>query len=109
MSMDNILNDKYVLFSLASICVIVMVCAMVPFNAEGVDGNGMTEMTGMISNPAPSQNGVVFEITDLNGNVFRCFYGSEMPEMPALCRVIGNFSSDGNIFFVRSITVHGVW
>ena len=107
--MDGILRDKYVLFSLASVCMIVFVCAMGSFNTEGVNGNGMTELEGVISSPSQSQNGTVFKMTDLSGKEIRCFYGSDIPEMPVLCRLIGSFSSDGNIFFVDKITVDSRW
>ena len=106
--MKGVFSDRHVLFSLASIGVIILICAVGPF-ADEVNGNGMVEMTGIISDPASSQNGTVFSLTDLDGNGFRCFYGAEMPSTPALCRLIGSFSPDGNIFFVRSITVNGAW
>ena len=103
------LNDKYVLFSLASVCVIIFVCAVGPLNTGEVNGNGITELEGVISSPSQSQNGTVFKLTDLNGNEIRCFYGSSLPDMPVLCRLIGSFSSDGNIFFVDRITVDHRW
>ena len=103
--MNGILNDRYVVFSLASVCMIILVCAVTAFNADGVNGNGMTEIEGMISDPVPSRNGTVFNVTDLNGNEVRCFYSSDMPETFSLCRLTGSFSSDGNMFFADRITV----
>ena len=106
--MDKIFNDRYVLFSLASICVIVLICSVSSFNTEGINGNGMTEITGVISDPSQSQNGTVFKVTDLEGKEFRCFYRSEVPSA-ALCRLIGSFSSDGGMFFVDRITESRTW
>ena len=103
------MKDRYVLFSLASIFMIVFVCAAGTFTADGVNGNGMAEITGVISDPAPSQNGTGFKVIDLEGNEFRCFCRSNVPEMPVLCKLIGSFSSDGNMFFVDRIVVSDVW
>jgi len=87
----------------------VLVCATASFSFDGAEGNGMTELEGIISDPSQSQNGTVFTLTDLEGNTYRCFYGSKMPGTPALCRAIGSFSSDGNIFFVDKMTVSSIW
>ncbi|MDR0791608.1 MAG: hypothetical protein LBE47_03605 [Methanomassiliicoccaceae archaeon] len=107
--MDININDRYVLFSLASVAVIILICTIGSFNADTVNGNGMTEMEGMISSPSQSQNGTVFILTDLDGKEYRCFYGSVMPQTPALCRLIGSFSADGNMFFVDRIVISGTW
>ena len=103
------IRDRYVLFSLASVLVVVLVCAIGSFNTDAVNGNGITEMEGVISDPSPSANGTTFKLTDLEGNEYRCFYNSAMPAMPALCRLIGSFSSDGNMFFVSTIVTNGAW
>jgi hypothetical protein len=103
--MSKTIRDRYVLFSLASVCIVIMVCAVGSFNADAVDGNGMTELEGIISDASISQNGTVFKLTDTEGNEYRCFYRSEMPPLPSLCRLIGSFSSDGNMFFVDRIIV----
>ena len=97
------------MFSLASVLVIVIICAVGPFNSGPADGNGMTELEGVISDPSPSQNGTVFKITDLSGNEQRCFYRSPLPAEPALCRLIGSFSPDGSMFFVDRVIVSGQW
>jgi len=107
--MSGLIEDRYVLFSLASVCMIALVCAIGSFNTDTVNGNGITEMEGMISNPSQTQNGTVFTLTDLEGNEYRCFYGSKMPGTPALCKVIGSFSSDGNMFFADKIIVSSIW
>ncbi|MCL2607350.1 MAG: hypothetical protein FWD92_02170 [Methanomassiliicoccaceae archaeon] len=107
--MNDILKDKYVLFSVASVLIIVFVSMVGSFNIDGVSGNGMTEIIGVIDNPAPSQNGTVFNVTDLEGNEFRCFYRSHVPSSPSLCRLIGSFSADGNIFFVDRIIINSAW
>jgi len=103
--MNGILNDRYIVFSLASVCMIILVCAVTAYNTDGVNGNGMTEIEGIISDPVPSRNGTVFSVTDLKGNEIRCFYGSGIPDSSSLCRLIGSFSSDGNMFFADKITV----
>jgi len=107
--MNNILKDRYVLFSLASISIIVFVCAVGAFGTDGVNGNGITEITGVISDPVPSQNGTVFKATDLDGNEFRCFFRSQMPATPVLCKLTGSFSADGTMFFVDKITINEKW
>ncbi|MCL2786205.1 MAG: hypothetical protein FWD81_03155 [Methanomassiliicoccaceae archaeon] len=107
--MITLFKDRYVLFSLASVCVILFICAVGSFNTDAIDGNGMTEIEGVISDPVASQNGTVFKITDLSGNEFRCFSGSAIPDAPVLCRLTGSFSSDGNMFFVKLITVSEAW
>ena len=107
--MYQIIRDRYVLFSLASVLIIVFVCAIGSFNADSVNGNGITEMEGVISDPFRSPNGTTFKLTDLDGNEQRCFYNSAMPEMPVLCRLVGSLSSDGNMFFVSNIIVSGAW
>jgi len=107
--MSSVLKDRYVLFSLASILIIVLVCAAGTFTTDGPNGNGVAEITGVISDPSPSQNGTAFKVTDLEGNEFRCFYRSNVPEMPALCRLTGSFSSDGGMFFVDRIVVNDAW
>jgi len=105
--MSGVLKDRYVLFSLASIAMIIFVCALGPLGSDGTDGN-VNEITGVISDPVRSQNGTVFNVTDLEGNEFRCFYRAGMPETPALCRLSGSFSEDGSMFFVDRITVNDV-
>jgi hypothetical protein len=107
--MGSIFKDRYVLFSLASLVVIIFVCTVGSFNTEAVSGNGMTELEGVISSPSASQNGTVFTLTDLEGNEHKCFYRSAMPPTPVLCRLIGSFSDDGNIFFVDRIITNGEW
>jgi len=107
--MSNLFKDKYVLFSLASVLIIIFISAVGSFNVDGINGNGMTEITGMIHDPAPSQNGTVFKVTDLEGNEFKCFHGSRVPSVPTLCKLIGSFSADGNIFFVDRIIINGAW
>ena len=104
--MDQI-KDKYILFSAAAVLILVLICAVGSFNTGATGGNGMTEITGIASDPAASQNGTVFKITDVNGSEVRCFYGSSMPELPALCTLRGSFSADGNIFFVDTIAARG--
>ena len=105
----TIIKDRYILFSAAAISVLVLMCAVGSFNTGGTEGNGITEITGVISDPAATQNGTVFKLTDLNGTVFRCFFGAEMPETPSLCRLTGSFSADGNMFFVDAIAPGGTW
>ena len=105
--MNGILSDRYIVFSLASVCMMIFACTVTAFNADGVNGNGMTEIEGIISDPVPSRNGTVFNITDPEGKEIRCFYGSDMPEALSLCRLVGSFSSDGNIFFVDTMTAIG--
>jgi hypothetical protein len=95
-----LINDRYVLLSVAAVSILILICAVGSFNTEGTDGNGFSEITGMISDPAGTPNGTVFRITDLEGNEIKCFSSLPVPETPALCRIIGNYSSDGNIFFV---------
>ena len=107
--MERKAADKYVLFSLAATAIIILMCAVGSFSTNGANGNGMTEMDGIASDPYASQNGTVFRLTDLDGNEYRCFYRSALPEMPVLCTVTGSFSSDGNMFFVTVITVNGNW
>ena len=107
--MGNILKDRHILFSIASISIIIFVCAVGAFNTDGVNGNGITEITGVISEPVRSQNGTVFKTTDLDGNEFRCFYRLQMPATPVLCRLTGSFSSDGTMFFVDRITINDNW
>jgi hypothetical protein len=107
--MAEFIRDRYVIFSIASICAVVLVCAVGAFNHEGIEGNGINELEGVISEPSATQNGTVFKLTDLGGNEYRCFYSSKMPAMPALCRLIGSFSSDGNMFFVDRIITDGKW
>jgi hypothetical protein len=99
------IKDRYVLFSLASVCVIFFLCTVGSFNTGSVGGNGMTEMEGIISGPSATQNGTVFTLTDLDGDDHKCFYRSEMPPTPVFCRLIGNFSEDGNIFFVDRMII----
>jgi hypothetical protein len=106
--MNTNIGDKYILFSLASIAVIILICTVGSFNTETVNGNGMTEMEGIISSPSLSQNGTVFILTDLDGNEYRCFYRSAMPPTPALCKLVGSFSADGNMFFVDRIMINGM-
>lgn len=107
--MSGIIRDRYVLFSLASVCVLVMMCTVGSFNTDGATGNGVTEATGVISDPSPSQNGTVFMLTDLGGNEVRCFFRSALPDMPVLCRLIGSMSADGKMFFVDRVIVIGEW
>jgi hypothetical protein len=107
--MDSAIKDKHILFSIASVCVVILVCTVGSFNTEAIGGNGMTELEGIISDPSPSQNGTVFTLTDLDGNAYKCFYRSKVPETPTLCKVVGSFSADGNIFFVDRITFDGKW
>jgi hypothetical protein len=98
--MNDIIKDKYILFSLASVLILVTVCTV---TAGPVNGNGMTEIEGVISDPSPSQNGTTFKITDLSGKEFRCFYRSDIPSPSTFCKLIGSFSDDGNMFFVDTI------
>ena len=107
--MNDIFSDRYVLFSLAAISIVIFVCAVGFFNSDEVNGNGRTEITGVITETSLSSNGTVFKVTDLEGNEFRCFYTREMPELPALCRLIGSFSDDGNMFFVDRIIENERW
>ncbi|MCL1984812.1 MAG: hypothetical protein FWG58_05395 [Methanomassiliicoccaceae archaeon] len=107
--MSGILNDRYVLFSLSAILIIIFVCAVGSFNTDEVNGNGKEEITGVITEMSLSSNGTVFRVTDLSGNEFRCFYAREMPALPALCRLIGSFSDDGNMFFVDRIIENDEW
>jgi hypothetical protein len=102
--MTGSIRDKYILFSAAAVSVLVLMCAVGSFNTGAAEGNGLTEITGMISDPVPSQNGTVFKVTDLGGNEFRCFYRSALPEAQTLCKLIGSFSADGNMFFVSAIS-----
>ncbi|MCL2143272.1 MAG: hypothetical protein FWH44_03330 [Methanomassiliicoccaceae archaeon] len=102
-------KDKYILMASAAVLIIVFTCTVGSFSTNEVNGNGITEITGVISSPSASQNGTVFKITDLGGNEIRCFYGAGMPEMPILCKLTGSFSSDGNMFFVDKIVVDGKW
>ena len=103
----NAIKDKYILLSAAAVCILILMCTVGSFNTEGTDGNGMTEISGIISDPAPSQNGTVFKITDPDGNETRCFYSSAMPETYSFCKLVGKFSQDGNIFFVDTIVPGG--
>ena len=103
----NIIKDKYILASAAAVCILILVCTVGSFNTEGTDGNGMTEIAGIISDPSRSQNGTVFKITDPDGNETKCFYSSEMPEAHSFCKLVGKFSQDGNIFFVDAIRMGG--
>ncbi|MDR0335417.1 MAG: hypothetical protein LBH69_06025 [Methanomassiliicoccaceae archaeon] len=103
------LKDKYILFSAAAVLMLIVICAVGSFNTEGTDGNGITEITGVISDPNETKNGTTFRITDLNGNEFRCFSGAGIPGTPSLCRLTGSFSPDGNMFFVDAIAPGGVW
>jgi len=105
----TIIKDKYILFSAAAVLILVMICTVGSFNTEGTEGNGITEITGVISDPAATQNGTVFRITDLNGSEFRCFSRTEIPDTPSLCRLTGSFSADGNMFFVDVISQDGTW
>jgi len=98
--MIDIIKDKYVLFALTSVIVLMLICSV---STDTVNGNGMTEIEGVISDPAPSQNGTVFKITDISGKEFRCFYRSDIPAASSFCRLIGSFSDDGNMFFVDAI------
>ena len=107
--MNGILSDRHVLFSLASVAVLILVCAVGSSGADGANGNGITEIGGVISDPVPSQNGTVFRLTDYEGREIRCFSGSEIPAEPALCRLTGRYSPDGNIFFADTITFSGQW
>jgi len=107
--MEHAIKDRYILLSVAAVAVLILICSVGSFTADGTEGNGITEITGMISEPSPSQNGTVFKVTDLNGNEFRCFFRSGIPEAPSLCRLIGSSSSDGNMFFVDRIIVIEKW
>jgi hypothetical protein len=107
--MNRIFSDRYVLFSLASIAVLILVCAAGPLSAGGTDGNGAAEICGVVSDPSPSQNGTVFKVTDLEGNEIRCFCRLNVPAVPTLCRLTGSFSADGSMFFTDTIVVTGQW
>ena len=107
--MNSILKDRYILFSLAALGILLFVCTVGSFSTYEVNGNGRTEITGVVTETSLSSNGTVFRVTDLSGNEFRCFYRHEMPEMPALCRLIGSFSEDGNMFFVDRIVTSDRW
>ena len=107
--MNGIFGDKYVLFSLAAISIVIFACTVGSFSTDGVNGNGKREITGVITERSLSSNGTVFTVTDLEGNEFRCFYAKEMPELPALCRLIGSFSADGNMFFVDRMIENERW
>jgi len=107
--MDRIAKDKYVLFSAAVAVVLILVCTVGSFNTAATEGNGITEITGVVSDPSPSPNGTVFKVTDLDGSEYKCFSSSKLPETPSLCILTGSFSADGNIFFVDKITVSGDW
>ena len=102
-------DDRYILFSAAAVAILLLVCTVGSFNTEGTDGNGIVEITGVISDKTASQNGTVFKVTDLNGNEIKCFSSSPVPEAPALCRLAGSYSADGNIFFVDAIKQGGAW
>jgi len=97
-------NDGYILFSAAAVMIAVLICAVGSFNTEGTDGNGIVEITGVITEQAATQNGTVFKVTDLGGNEIKCFSSLPIPEASTLCRLVGTFSDDGNIFFVDTIT-----
>jgi hypothetical protein len=93
-------KDRYILFSLAAISMIILICAVGSFNSEGTTGNGYMEITGMISDTAETQNGTLFKMIDTDGNEIKCFSSSPVPDSSAIYRAIGNYSADGNIFFV---------
>jgi hypothetical protein len=97
------IRDRYVLSSAAIVSLLLLICAIGSFGTGGADGTA--EITGVISDPSATQNGTVFTVTDLSGNEIRCFYRYAMPEMPVLCKLTGNFSPDGRMFFADRIVI----
>jgi len=104
----TIFKDKYILLSTAAVSLLMLMCAVGSFSTGGTDGNGFTELVGIISDPSASQNGTTFKVTGPDGNETRCFFSSEMPEPHSFCRLVGKFSQDGNMFFVDTISPCGV-
>lgn len=56
------------------------------------------DYTGIVSDISEGDNGYTFDL-HVSGDVFRCFYENE-PENMGHYSVIGEFSNDGNIFFI---------
>lgn len=59
------------------------------------------DYSGIVSDISKSDNGYTFDL-HIPGDVFRCFYENE-PENLGHYSVIGEFSNDGDMYFIETM------
>lgn len=89
--------DKYSLFAASMIGVIAL---FIIFNS--VPAITTDEIIGIADNIEKRDTGYVFDLIDENGETIRCFYKGE-PTESTLYGVEGNYSDNGEMFFVNTL------
>ena len=92
----TIFNDKYFI-----ICVsIVLIFALAWSTLEKEEKN--EDIKGIVFDVHESEKGFIFTLESSDGICRKCFFHEEPQELMAYS-IFGNFSEDGNIFFVKKM------
>lgn len=86
-------------YSVLGLAVVLVTGTFVVFSDEDLVGY---EYTGIVSDIREGENGFTFTLSGPDGSGMRCF-SREEPSDLGYYAVSGEFSDDGNIFFVSSL------
>ncbi len=94
----TIVKDKYFIICVSTVLISVLIWST--FNAE--DEN--EDLKGIIFDIRESENGFIFMLESSQGTHQKCFFFEEPEELMAYS-ISGYLSEDGNIFFVKKMTL----
>lgn len=84
-------------YTMLGLSVLLITCLFVFFS----DGDNLEyDYNGIVSDVSRSDHGFTFDLHVSDGSVFRCFSEGEPSELGHYA-VLGEFSDDGNIFFIE--------
>jgi len=89
--------NKYSLVAIGTILVIALFLTFSPTQVVDVD----FDYIGMISDINKSSNGYTFTINTTEESI-KCYFEERPNE--SMYKIMGDFSNDGNIFFISSMT-----
>ncbi len=94
----TIVKDKYFIICVSAVLISTLLWSSL--NAE----NENEEIKGIVFDVRESENGFVFSLESSQGIYQKCFFFEEPEELMAYS-ISGRLSEDGNIFFVKKMTL----
>ncbi|MFA6710406.1 MAG: hypothetical protein WC067_01745 [Candidatus Methanomethylophilaceae archaeon] len=95
--------DKYTVLTILIIALISLL-AIADLSADSSENSEeKNEYLGLIGNIERTDNGFIFDFTDIEGEVIHCFFNKDICKTDKLQILTGRFSENREIFFVNTI------
>lgn len=95
--------NKYIILTILIIALIsLLTVADLTTDPTGISEEENGHL-GLISNIEKTDNGFLFDLTDVEGDTIRCFFDEGVEKTDRLQILTGRFSEDNEIFFVNTI------